>query len=89
MDLDCNLHLLCFFPPEQLTKDTYDESEDVTYSWVREYHWDVCILSLFQIFYAGWHISSFHYAFYEKCTNIIWKGITVFLNYSGFTTGKG
>ncbi|MED6193586.1 Protein PAF1 [Stylosanthes scabra] len=27
--------------PGQLSKDIYDESEDVSYSWVREYHWDV------------------------------------------------
>nr|DAD26472.1 TPA_asm: hypothetical protein HUJ06_027940 [Nelumbo nucifera] len=25
----------------QLGKDVYDENEDVSYSWVREYHWDV------------------------------------------------
>lgn len=27
----------------QLAKDIYDEHEDVTYSWIREYHWDVCV----------------------------------------------
>ncbi|XP_039134803.1 LOW QUALITY PROTEIN: protein PAF1 homolog [Dioscorea cayenensis subsp. rotundata] len=27
--------------PDELSKDIYDESEDVLYSWVREYHWDV------------------------------------------------
>jgi hypothetical protein len=26
----------------QLSKDIYDEDEEVSYSWVREYHWDVC-----------------------------------------------
>ncbi|MBA0829829.1 hypothetical protein Goarm_014407 [Gossypium armourianum] len=25
----------------ELSKDMYDEHEDITYSWVREYHWDV------------------------------------------------
>lgn len=27
--------------PDELSKDIYDEHEDVSYSWVREYHWDV------------------------------------------------
>ncbi|KAJ0968350.1 hypothetical protein J5N97_025267 [Dioscorea zingiberensis] len=27
--------------PDELSKDVYDENEDVLYSWVREYHWDV------------------------------------------------
>ncbi|CAL5361305.1 unnamed protein product [Camellia sinensis] len=27
--------------PDELSKDMYDENEDVSYSWVREYHWDV------------------------------------------------
>lgn len=27
--------------PNELTKDMYDENEDISYSWVREYHWDV------------------------------------------------
>ncbi|KAH7678943.1 RNA polymerase II associated factor Paf1 protein [Dioscorea alata] len=27
--------------PDELSKDIYDESEDVLDSWVREYHWDV------------------------------------------------
>ncbi|KAK7261770.1 hypothetical protein RIF29_28089 [Crotalaria pallida] len=27
--------------PGELSKDIYDENEDVTYTWVREYHWDV------------------------------------------------
>ncbi|CDO97975.1 unnamed protein product [Coffea canephora] len=27
--------------PNELSKDIYDESEDVSYSWIREYHWDV------------------------------------------------
>ncbi|KAL6996406.1 Protein PAF1 [Sarracenia purpurea var. burkii] len=27
--------------PDELSKDMYDESEDVSYSWIREYHWDV------------------------------------------------
>ncbi|KAL6002332.1 hypothetical protein ACLOJK_034263 [Asimina triloba] len=27
--------------PDELSKDMYDESEDIQYSWVREYHWDV------------------------------------------------
>ncbi|KAA0051046.1 hypothetical protein IC582_002785 [Cucumis melo] len=27
--------------PDELSKDIYDEQEDVSYSWVREYHWDV------------------------------------------------
>ncbi|CAK8560254.1 unnamed protein product [Lathyrus sativus] len=27
--------------PGELSKDIYDEDEDVSYSWVREYHWDV------------------------------------------------
>lgn len=27
--------------PNELGKDIYDESEDVSYSWIREYHWDV------------------------------------------------
>ncbi|KAL3528689.1 hypothetical protein ACH5RR_008011 [Cinchona calisaya] len=27
--------------PNELLKDIYDESEDVSYSWIREYHWDV------------------------------------------------
>ncbi|KAJ6826245.1 putative protein PAF1-like protein [Iris pallida] len=27
--------------PDELSKDIYDENEDVSYSWVREYHWDV------------------------------------------------
>ncbi|OVA15607.1 RNA polymerase II-associated [Macleaya cordata] len=27
--------------PDELWKDIYDENEDVSYSWVREYHWDV------------------------------------------------
>ncbi|CAK9153497.1 unnamed protein product [Ilex paraguariensis] len=26
---------------DQISKDMYDESEDVSFSWVREYHWDV------------------------------------------------
>lgn len=26
----------------QLEKDIYDETEDISYSWVREYHYDVC-----------------------------------------------
>lgn len=25
----------------ELSKDVYDESEDISYSWIREYHWDV------------------------------------------------
>nr|XP_043636410.1 protein PAF1 homolog [Erigeron canadensis] len=25
----------------ELSKDIYDESEDISYTWVREYHWDV------------------------------------------------
>ncbi|OIW09021.1 hypothetical protein TanjilG_05997 [Lupinus angustifolius] len=27
--------------PGELSKDIYDETEDISYSWVREYHWDV------------------------------------------------
>ncbi|XP_015932670.1 protein PAF1 homolog [Arachis duranensis] len=27
--------------PGEMSKDIYDENEDVSYSWVREYHWDV------------------------------------------------
>ncbi|PON54355.1 RNA polymerase II associated factor Paf [Parasponia andersonii] len=27
--------------PDELSKDMYDENEDVSFSWVREYHWDV------------------------------------------------
>ncbi|MQL86103.1 hypothetical protein Taro_018632 [Colocasia esculenta] len=27
--------------PDELSKDIFDESEDTTYSWIREYHWDV------------------------------------------------
>ncbi|XP_043710933.1 protein PAF1 homolog [Telopea speciosissima] len=27
--------------PDELSKDLYDESEDVRYNWVREYNWDV------------------------------------------------
>lgn len=27
--------------PEELSKDVYDENEDVSYTWVREYRWDV------------------------------------------------
>lgn len=27
--------------PNELSKDIYDEREDVSYSWIREYHWDV------------------------------------------------
>ncbi|KAL3375551.1 hypothetical protein AABB24_006820 [Solanum stoloniferum] len=27
--------------PNELSKDMYDENEDISYSWVREYHWDV------------------------------------------------
>ncbi|KAF7843399.1 protein PAF1-like protein [Senna tora] len=27
--------------PGELSKDMYDENEDISYSWVREYHWDV------------------------------------------------
>lgn len=26
----------------QLSKDMYDEHEDISFSWVREYHYDVC-----------------------------------------------
>ncbi|XP_073272841.1 protein PAF1 homolog [Primulina huaijiensis] len=26
---------------DELEKDVYDEEEDISYSWVREYHWDV------------------------------------------------
>ncbi|KAL0397030.1 UNVERIFIED_CONTAM: protein PAF1 [Sesamum calycinum] len=26
---------------DELEKDMYDENEDISYSWVREYHWDV------------------------------------------------
>ncbi|XP_039070811.1 protein PAF1 homolog isoform X2 [Hibiscus syriacus] len=26
---------------DELSKDMYDEHEDISYSWVREYHWDV------------------------------------------------
>ncbi|GMI73059.1 hypothetical protein HRI_000975200 [Hibiscus trionum] len=26
---------------DELSKDMYDEDEDISYSWVREYHWDV------------------------------------------------
>lgn len=26
--------------PDDLSKDLYDESEDISFSWVREYHWD-------------------------------------------------
>ncbi|KAG6735326.1 hypothetical protein POTOM_062115 [Populus tomentosa] len=27
--------------PDELSKDMYDENEDILYSWIREYHWDV------------------------------------------------
>ncbi|XP_059645095.1 protein PAF1 homolog [Cornus florida] len=27
--------------PDEIQKDMYDESEDISFSWVREYHWDV------------------------------------------------
>ncbi|CAL0324103.1 unnamed protein product [Lupinus luteus] len=27
--------------PGELSKDIYDENEDISYSWIREYHWDV------------------------------------------------
>ncbi|PKU86137.1 protein PAF1 homolog [Dendrobium catenatum] len=27
--------------PDELSKDIYDENEDISYCWVREYHWDV------------------------------------------------
>ncbi|KAI8544508.1 hypothetical protein RHMOL_Rhmol08G0302600 [Rhododendron molle] len=27
--------------PDELSKDMYDENEDVSFSWIREYHWDV------------------------------------------------
>ncbi|KAJ4952653.1 hypothetical protein NE237_029485 [Protea cynaroides] len=27
--------------PDEISKDLYDESEDISYTWVREYHWDV------------------------------------------------
>lgn len=26
----------------QLSKDLDDETEDIQYSWLREYHWEVC-----------------------------------------------
>ncbi|XP_047310328.1 protein PAF1 homolog [Impatiens glandulifera] len=34
---------LAFMAPlkEELTKDMYDEDEDISYSWIREYQWDV------------------------------------------------
>ena len=32
--------LLC-----QLSKDMHDENEDISYTWVREYLWDVCTLA--------------------------------------------
>nr|GMC78177.1 protein PAF1 homolog [Ipomoea batatas] len=28
--------------PNELEKDMFDENEDISYAWVREYHWDVC-----------------------------------------------
>ncbi|VFQ92948.1 unnamed protein product [Cuscuta campestris] len=27
--------------PDELEKDMFDENEDISYTWVREYHWDV------------------------------------------------
>ncbi|KAG0473328.1 hypothetical protein HPP92_015185 [Vanilla planifolia] len=27
--------------PDELSKDIYDDNEDISYSWIREYHWDV------------------------------------------------
>lgn len=41
----------------QLSKDVMeDEDEEVTYSWVREYHWDVCDINLIilYIFKSRW-----------------------------------
>jgi RNA polymerase II-associated factor 1 len=28
--------------PHELSKDLDDETEDIQYSWLREYHWEVC-----------------------------------------------
>uniref|UniRef100_A0A453DNY9 Uncharacterized protein n=1 Tax=Aegilops tauschii subsp. strangulata TaxID=200361 RepID=A0A453DNY9_AEGTS len=28
--------------PHELLKDLDDENEDFQYSWIREYHWEVC-----------------------------------------------
>ncbi|KAF9690098.1 hypothetical protein SADUNF_Sadunf01G0160500 [Salix dunnii] len=27
--------------PDEISKDMHDENEDISYSWIREYHWDV------------------------------------------------
>ncbi|XP_050235076.1 protein PAF1 homolog [Mercurialis annua] len=27
--------------PDELSKDMFDENEDISYNWIREYHWDV------------------------------------------------
>jgi len=32
--------LLC-----QLSKDIHDENEEISYTWVREYLWDVCTIA--------------------------------------------
>ncbi|KAM3267921.1 hypothetical protein P3S67_031906 [Capsicum chacoense] len=34
--------------PNELSKDMYDENEDISYSKVREYHWDVCTFSEYE-----------------------------------------
>lgn len=38
------VYFLCV---EQLDKDPYNEDEEIAYSWVREYHWDVCCHRLY------------------------------------------
>ncbi len=35
-----SLSLLCFFAA-QLERNFYEDEEEISYTWVREYHWDV------------------------------------------------
>lgn len=54
----------------QLSKDMYDDNEDVSFSWIREYHWDVCtvlvwnVISLVLVKIA---IGVFHFACINRC----------------------
>lgn len=59
-DLLVNGSIYCCW---QLSKDIYDENEDISYSWVREYNWDVCsnLLYIENLIYCKYYQKIFTY----------------------------
>lgn len=80
----------------QLSKDIYDENEDVSYSWIREYHWDVCrnILKIQRIYHkiTSWFRFKFSISNFKLLTLLMLKYIfflTLFWHFCNILIGSG